>query len=131
MVHYKYIKVIDIKKISELFESVEWESAKYPEKLKKSIESSDLVLTAWENARLIGLMTAISDGGMNVYFPYLLINPEYHGKGIGRELVRRMLTKYNGYYRKILACNADKAPFYEKCGFKCCDDQRPMMIISS
>ena len=87
------------------------------------------MLTAWEGTRLTGMMTAVSDGGMNVFFPYLLLHPDVQGKGIGRELVRQMLARYADTYRKVLVCNADKAAFYEKCGLTTQQDQRPMMRI--
>ena len=45
-------------------------------------------------------MSAISDGGMNVYFPYLLIDPEYHGKGLGKITVEKMLE--TGALEKVM-----------------------------
>ena len=54
--------------ITKLFLSVNWESAGYPEKLLYSVLTSETVLSCRENEKLIGLMTAISDGGMNVFF---------------------------------------------------------------
>lgn len=114
-----------------LFAAVSWESANYPQSLAKAVSCSETVLTAWEENRLCGLMTAISDGAMNVFFPYLVIHPDFQGRGIGRELVSRMLGKYSGVYRKILVCNEDKAAFYEKCGLHCEPDQRPMMLVDA
>ena len=91
---YKTIKTFKKKQLEKLFLSVNWQSGKYPEKLKKAMKNSDTVISAWEKGELVGLMNAISDGSMNVYFPYLLIKPEFQGLGIGRELVKRMRNNF-------------------------------------
>lgn len=119
----------DTDALVELFSAVKWESAQYPAQLSAAIGTSETVLTAWEGDRLCGLMTAISDGEMNVFFPYLLLRPDTQGKGVGRTLVTQMLARYQTCYRKVLVCSADKAGFYEKCGLTCMTDQRPMMRI--
>ncbi|MBQ8904984.1 MAG: GNAT family N-acetyltransferase [Ruminococcus sp.] len=114
-----------------LFRAVGWESANYPQSLSKAVSCSETVLTAWEDNRLCGLMTAVSDGAMNVFFPYLAVHPDSQGKGVGKEMVARMLQKYGDVYRKILVCNEDKTAFYEKCGLRYEPDQRPMFLVDS
>lgn len=115
--------------IIRLFTAVGWESANYPQSLSKAVSCSETVLTAWEDNHLCGLMTAVSDGAMNVFFPYLVIHPDIQGQGVGKEMVSRMLTRYRHIYRRILVCNEDKTPFYEKCGLRCEPDQRPMLLV--
>jgi GNAT superfamily N-acetyltransferase len=46
--------------------------------------NSDTLITAWENKKLVGLGNAISDGHLVVYYPHLLVHPDYQGKGIGK-----------------------------------------------
>lgn len=130
MITFNYSKNFTVDQIIKLFKSVEWESANYPKKLFKSLKNSETVITLYDENNLIGLMSAISDGGMNVYFPYLLIDPEYHGKGLGKITVEKMLEKYGGFYRKILVCSNEKVPFYTKCGMTVPEDQLPMMKIN-
>lgn len=116
--------------VVNLFKSAEWESADYPEKLFNAVSHSETVISAWDDKKLIGIMTAVSDGDMNVFFPYLLINEDYRGKHIGRTIVSMMLKRYRNYYRKVLVCDRDKAGFYEKSGFKSEKNQCPMMITN-
>ena len=85
-INYKYIKEFDQIQLQELFLSVKWDSAKYPAKLRMAIKNSDAVCSAWDGVKLVGLMNSLSDGVLNVYFPYLLIRPEYQGTGIGKKL---------------------------------------------
>ena len=110
---YTFEKMPAAEQIQQLFVAVNWESAQYPQALVHGIANAQSLLTVWDDTQLAGLMTAISDGSMNVFFPYLLIDPKYQGAGIGREMVCRMLGKYAPIYRKILVCDGIIAGFYE------------------
>ena len=101
----------------ELFESLGWESARYPERLERAIAGSSAVRTLWDGAVLAGLVTAISDGAMCVYFPYVAIRKEYQGQGWGRKLLASALAEYEGFRHIALISYADKRGFYERCGF--------------
>lgn len=130
MINLSYNKDFTKDQIIKLFQSVEWESANYPERLFEALKNSETVITLYADNKLIGLMSAISDGSMNVYFPYLLIDPEYHNKGLGKMLAEEMLEKYSHFYRKILICSNEKIPFYKKCGMDVPEDQLPMIKIN-
>lgn len=116
-VSYCETKDFDANELGELFLSVEWTSGKYPEKLQAAMRGSHSVISAWDGDKLIGLMNCLSDGVMTAYFHYLLVRPEYQGKGIGRTLVQTMLAKYASFLRKVLIADNEQAGFYEKCGF--------------
>ena len=128
MILYKTIKEFQEKDLEELFLSVQWSSGKYPEKLKKAMANSDTVVSVWEGDVLIGLMNALSDKIMTVYFHYLLVRPEYHHQGIGKALVEKMLEIYKDYARKVLIAYESETGFYKKCGFEAHDDKKPMFI---
>ena len=72
-IQYKYIKDIDKKKLVELFTSVGWKTAEYPNRLYNAIKNSDFVITAWKEDELVGLISTISDGYINVFITYLII----------------------------------------------------------
>lgn len=114
---YKYIKDIDIKQLVELFSSVGWESAKYPNKLYNAIKNSDYVISVWNQEELVGLIAAISDGYVNAFITYLLVKPEYQGQKIGSNLMEKVCDHYKGFRRKILSTELDKQKYYEKFGF--------------
>ncbi len=125
---YKDINTIDTKQLQNLFASVEWDSANYPEKLTQAIKNSDSVITAWNGSELVGLMNALSDGVMTAYFHYLLVKPQYHKMNIGRTLVEKMLQKYSEYARKVVIAYEKEAHFYEQCGFNLGKGAVPMFI---
>lgn len=127
-IDYREDKDIDAGDLKDLFTSVEWESGKYPQRLQSAIAKSDYVVTAWDGDRLIGLMSALSDGFMTAYFPYLVVRPEYQKRGIGTTIVQKVLENYRSCGRKVLIAYDDAAPFYEKCGFNVGEGKLPMSI---
>ncbi|MFA5658636.1 MAG: GNAT family N-acetyltransferase [Oscillospiraceae bacterium] len=116
------------KDLEELFLSVEWKSGKRAVDLKKAMQGSDTVLSAWDGEKLVGMINAVSDRTMVAFFPYLLVRPDYQGKGVGKALLLKMLEIYDGYFRRTLICYNDKVEFYQKHGFIKLDDQSAMSI---
>lgn len=88
------------------------------EKFYEILEGSAEIVLAVddESNRVVGFITAISDGVQNAFIPLLEVLPEYRGRGIGRELVRRMLARLDGYYAIDLTCDPSLQPFYGKSG---------------
>ena len=61
-----------------------------------------------------GFVTAISDGVLAAYIPLLEVRPAYRRRGIGSELVRRMLSRFKHLYMIDLLCDPDLQPFYQR-----------------
>ncbi len=114
---YQYEKNIDITQLVNLFGSVGWKTAEYPNRLYLAIKNSDYVMTVWEKEKLIGLISAISDGYINVFITYLLVHPDYQKRGLGKIMMQDFLKKFDGFGRRILTTELDKEEFYKKSGF--------------
>ncbi len=71
-----------------------------------------------ETHGLVGFVTAISDGILAAYIPLLEVLPDYRGRGIGSELIRRMLSELEGLYMVDLLCDLELRQFYERFGMK-------------
>jgi ribosomal protein S18 acetylase RimI-like enzyme len=127
-IEYRKIKEFEEKELQDLFLSVEWDSGNYPDKLKIAIANSHAVISAWDNGKLVGLINSLSDGVMTVYFHYLLVSPEYQGKGIGKELVKLMLEEYKDFARFVVIAYDREIEFYKKCGFEVGEDKSPMFV---
>ena len=100
------------KDLQQLFLSVEWSSGHYPDKLTAAMKNFETVYSAWHNDRLVGLICAMDDGVMNAYVHYLLVDPEYQHRGIGRQLVERMKDRYRDYLRIVLVAYNREIKFY-------------------
>lgn len=77
------------------------------------LENSYCSVLAIDNGRIVGFINAISDGVLSAYVPLLEVLPEYRGRGIGRELVERLLSELDHLYMIDLSCDDDLVPFYE------------------
>ncbi len=127
---YKNVKDIDKDELEELFLSLNWSSGKYPDKLAEALKNYGSVYTAWDGGRLIGLIGTMDDGVMTAYVHYLLVNPEYQGKGIGRKLVEMTKEYYADYLKIVLVAYTNAIDFYVSCGFDASHDGLPMYITS-
>jgi len=79
--------------------------------------NSTLVISAWDNDCLVGAVRVLSDKIIRSNIYDLVVAPEYQGKGIGGELVRRCLA-YFPNSKWLVGCNEDKISFYVKLGFQ-------------
>jgi len=116
--YHNSLQGVDESKLAGFF--VGWPKPPNPETFRKILQgSSHIVLAIDEEAdgRVVGFINAISDGVLACYLPLLEVLPEYQGRGIGGELVKRMHHLLKGFYMVDLVCDEDLVPFYEKFGF--------------
>lgn len=129
-IQYKDIHDFEKSELERLFLSVGWSSGHYPDRLVTAMKNFRTVISAWDGDRLVGMISAMDDGVMNAYVHYLLVDPDYHGQGIGRRLVETMKQKYKDYLRIAVIAYNDELSFYEHFGFKKSNDSSPMFITS-
>lgn len=118
MITYRTDRSFTEEQLRELFQSVNWLSANYADRLVVAMKNSATVISAWNEDQLIGLINALDDGALTAYIHYLLIRPEYQRQGIGAEMLRLVKEKYEGYlYLLVMAERKEVIPFYQKLGF--------------
>ena len=116
-------KDLPVEQLHHLFFSVGWSSNSetipkdWLEKFNISFINSTLVISAWENERLVGAVRVLSDKKFRSIIYDLVIDPEYQRKGIGRELVKRCIAHYPSS-EWSLETTEKNIDFYEKIGFK-------------
>ena len=71
-----------------------------------------------ESEQVVGFIASISDGSIAAYIPLLEVLPAYQGRGIGSELVRRVLAELDGHYMIDVICDENIQPFYERFGLR-------------
>lgn len=114
---YREDRELPLEPLLALYRENEWSSAEKGEVLRRALCSSHSLITAWCGERLVGLGNAISDGHLVVYYPHLLVSPDFQGKGVGREIVRRLKERYAGFHMQMLVADGAATEFYRKCGF--------------
>lgn len=121
---------VSASEVVELFAALDWSSARFPERIGSALAGSHGVWTLRDAGRLVGLVTAICDGAMCVYFPYVVVHPSYQGKGWGRSLMEAALARYRGFHHVALISYGDKTGFYERVGFER-DDKKVALFARS
>ena len=129
-IEYKDIHDFECEDLERLFLSVEWSSGHFPDKLAIAMKNFNTVYSAWDGTKLVGMICVMDDGIMNAYVHYLLVDPDYHGKTIGRTLVNMVKEKYKDYMRIVVVAYDDELHFYKAFGFEKSKNASPMFITS-
>ena len=108
---------VDLAQLAELYRSVGWnDRASEPERIAEAVRNSLWIVTAWESGKLVGFCRAFSDGAFTAYVGDVLVNPTHQGRGVGRELVRRLMADRDRI-AFVLKAAPPVQPFYAKLGF--------------
>jgi len=87
------------------------------EHLEKMLTHADLILTAREEGKLIGIARAVSDQCYCTYLSDLAVHSDYQNRGIGKMLVK--LTKAAFPLANLILLSTPKAiTYYPKIGMK-------------
>ncbi len=84
------------------------------------IENSSIVATAWEKHRMVGFARCQTDHVFNGQINNVVVDEEYKGNGIGKQLVETILRS-NEKVTYILRPDPENLDFYKKLGFKNAD----------
>ena len=111
-IEYKDTRQIELDQIRALFETVDWQVSRYPQKLVDALKHYSRLYTAWDGNKLVGLICSLDDGGITAYIHYLLVHPEYQRRGIGKTLLHKMLEDYRDYLRIELLADGSAVSYY-------------------
>ena len=128
MIDISFEDAIEVNEVIEIYKANDWSSADRPTELVKALRNSHSLVTARKNGKLVGLANAISDGYLVVYYPHMLIHPDYHGQGIGRRIMQAMFERYESFHQQMLTAVVEAVGFYEKVGFERAGQTVPMWI---
>lgn len=118
------IKDLPCEQLEKLFVSAGWSDSKNTHDnswFKIPFTNSTLVISAWENACLIGVVRVLSDTFTRSVIYDLVVLPEYQNKGIGTELIKRCI-EYFPNSEWLVQTENHIAGYYEKIGFKIYND---------
>ncbi len=81
-----------------------------PETLSKMLQHGNLIITAREDGKLIGVARSLTDFLYCTYLSDLAVDEAYQKRGIGKELIRQ--TKLTTPKAKLILLSAPKAVHY-------------------
>lgn len=114
--------------VVSLYKANGWSSAEKPKKLMAALNGSDTVVSANYQHKLVGLCNSLTDGSLVVYYPHLLVHPNYHRKGIGKKMMEAMHYIYKDFHQQILVADGKAINFYRSLGFSRAGKSEPMWI---
>lgn len=129
-IEFRETRELPLESVVALYEDNGWSSARKPDLLHKALVASHALVTAWDGDRLVGLGNAISDGYLVVYYPHMLVHPDYQGQGIGTRLMQMLMSRYEGFHQHMLVADGQSIDFYRKCGFERAGKTEPMWIYA-
>ncbi len=99
---------------------VGWRHPFPPDAHWRMLAGSDRIVLAIdaETRMVVGFVAALTDGVQGAFITLLEVLPAYQSRGIGHELMTRMLERLADIQTIELMCDADLAPFYERFGMK-------------
>ena len=91
-------------------------------RLAAMLEHGNLLVTAWDGERLVGVARALTDFSYCTYLSDLAVDKEYQQSGIGRELIRRVRTAIGEQSMLLLLAAPEAMAYYPKLGFEAVDN---------
>ncbi|NOS85210.1 MAG: GNAT family N-acetyltransferase [Ignavibacteria bacterium] len=119
VITYKTSAKLEAHELSDLFKA---SGIKRPvedlNRVKNMIDNSNLLVTAWDGEKLVGVARALSDFSYCCYLSDLAVDKEYQNQGIGHELVNE-IQKLIGEESNLVLLSAPEAmEYYPKIGFE-------------
>ena len=116
---FKPITPDDYEPVRRFLSDVGWQNrVADPEKFKKLIENTSRTVVAHDGARVVGFGRALCDEVSNGYISMVAVAADKRGKGLGRELVQRLMGDDVGI-TWVLRAGRGSSGFWEKVGFEC------------
>lgn len=91
---------------------------KNPSDLERAFSNSMFRLFIYDSERLVGVGRALADGVDCSYICDVAVLPTHQGKGLGKEIVAKLVALSAGHKKIILYSVPGKESFYRGLGFK-------------
>ncbi len=90
---------------------------KNPDDLRIAFSNSMYKCFVYDGNTLIGVGRAVADGVDVSYLCDVAVHPEYQRRGIGKQIVRKLLEFSKGHNKILLFASMGKEPFYKQLDF--------------
>jgi ribosomal protein S18 acetylase RimI-like enzyme len=89
-----------------------------PDRIQEMIDHANLIVSAWDGQKLIGIGRALTDFSFCCYLSDLAVDRDYQRSGIGRALVKAVLKQIGDRCSLILLSAPEAMEYYPKLGFE-------------
>lgn len=120
----KGIAGVDFRDVAALIEAVGW-GVRDPGQLETAFKRSQTAFV-FDDATLVGMGRCITDGEYYATIWDVIVKPGYQWKGIGRQIVEKLMEGVKDMQFITLTSTPGNEPFYSKFGFRL---QKTAMVI--
>jgi len=130
-VEYRESKEVPLQQLLSLFLREQWADYMELDDVEFYLEVALYVVTAWREDEIIGFARLEGDGRISVEISDVLVRSDFQGRGIGTELVRRLvehIRRLDPYYIQVDPIGDREVHLYEKFGFREMPGSRQMEL---
>lgn len=92
------------------------------ERIAKMYDNSNLIITAWDNDKLIGISRSLTDFCYCCYLSDLAVRKDYQTSGIGKKLIELTKNEIGAQTALVLLSAPTAMDYYPKIGFQKIDN---------
>ena len=109
---------VDIQQLQTLYNQAPWAKDRGPDGIKRMMENTDYVFSAWDDRRLIGFARVLTDRIYRATLWDVVVHSDYQGQRVGEALMKTILSHpVLSKIQKFWLNTRDKQAFYERFGF--------------
>ena len=114
---YKYNESISPEAMADLRESVGWN--RMEKEYGNPLMTSFFHIAVYDDEQLVGFVDSVSNGVTDAYIQDLIVCPDYQGKGIGTDSMKKMIASLKEKHIYIISVIFEERlkPFYDRFGF--------------
>ena len=87
------------------------------ERIQKMIDHGNLIITAWDGAKLVGIARSLTDFCYCCYLSDLAVDKDYQRCGVGKELIRQTQLRLSDQVSLLLLSAPTAMTYYPTVGF--------------
>ena len=87
-------------------------------RIQRMIDHANLIVTAWDGDRMVGIARALTDFSFCCYLSDLAVEATYQRQGIGKTLVEQVQTVIGGETMLLLLAAPEAMEYYPSLGFE-------------
>lgn len=119
---------VDVRQLLELYKTAWWALERSIEDVRRALQYSHPVVSAWEGEKLVGFVRVISDRTYRATIWDVIVPSTHQGRGIGARLMQCVLNHPDlKTVSSFLLLTKDKHSFYERFGFRSERDMTMML----
>ncbi|HTF97082.1 MAG TPA: GNAT family N-acetyltransferase [Cellvibrio sp.] len=119
-IEYRNDAVLEVSQVIELYKCStlgERRPVNKPDVFQGMIDNANIIITAWDNEKLIGISRALSDLVYVTYLADLVVHEDYQQQGIGKQLIDLTQAQAAPDCMLVLLAAPLANDYYPKLGF--------------